>query len=416
MPETTEGVASEAMADNSAAETATALSNAFDQALARQQDKAPQVDNDEMAPKEQKLPESKPVEKPAEKAVPEQKPEKPAEEPEFPSELMTGEKPEQKAEKDDLDEIVLSNKVGEQTRTNFDRLKAIAREARQQAQKFQKELETAKTSAPAQAVPDAEELKAAREKVRQMEELVERSQFTLSPKYQQIVAEGEQAIADAKEYLKGSEIDPAIIDMATRVTGAKRTQVLKDAGIDPETIALISPHLAAVDRAERNRVQALEQSKTWRAEQEAQAVAQQEAERAREREEEDRVFNEVSAEVDKAFEPFQKVPGADKWNAQVDRLNAEAKEAFSGNISLPKMVEIIKLGVGAAIVHKMFHVQRTELKALKEQLAKRKASEPALDAGSTNGHSERKQGPMTESELFQDRMEAFNSALASRTV
>lgn len=345
----------------------------------------------------------------------EAKTETPKEEPEFPSELMTGEKPEEKpkeAEHDDLDDIQPSPKMGEAQQSNFKKLKDIARAARKEAAEIKASLESFKAEAAKKSAPvETDELKAARQRIAEMEEHIERANFTMSPRYAKMQQARDNFIAEAKTYLEGGEISPAVIDAASRVTGAKRVAVLREAGVDPETIGAITANLVSADQMNRSMEDSIKNSKELRSQWEAEEASRAEARKASERAEEDRIFSEVGDAVAKVFEPFQRIEGAEKWNGQADGLRAQAKEFFNGSMSLEDMAEIAYYGVGAKVLHRMFHVQRGELKSLKEQLAKLKAAQPG--AGSTNGASKpvQKAGSMTEEELFNQRAASFNQGL-----
>jgi hypothetical protein len=335
---------------------------------------------------------------------------KPAVEPEFPTELMTGEPAEVIEEKDEeLDSIQPSKKMGDESRANFDKLKGIAKTAKQEAARLAKELATAKEKPAATEKPNDEAIKAANDRIAELEATLEKANFTLTPKYQKIVQDVDQAIADAKGYLQGTEIPEGIIDAAARATGAKRLAILREAGVDAETIAAISPFLAQADRSERERIASLEGSKGWREQQAAHDSAQAAAQKTRERAEEDSTYNAVGEQVAKAFEPFQVIPGREKWNAQVETLKAEAKEFFNGAMPLEKVAEIAYYGVGAKVIHRMFHAQRAEVKALKEQVAKLTAAQPnggdRLGSGELNGSA-----PKTQEELHAHRAASFDAA------
>jgi hypothetical protein len=377
-------------------EAHTAFAGAFDKAMEKRGGGPPA----EQAPASQA---------PPPKAQPE--PDK-AKESEFPAELMGAEKAPEPEAKDDLDDIQPSPKMGEQQKGNFARLKELARAARTEAAQAKKELETARALPPAQT--DGEAIKQAQQKLKEMEDLVERSNFVMSPKYQRMTEAHEQSITDAKSYLEGEDVPASVIDAAARVNGAKRTAILREAGLDAETIALIAPHLAQADHIAREQGKALESSKTIREEWQRELTAREEAGKAAERAEEDRVFSEGAAEIGKLFEPFQKIPGAEKWNAQVDALQAEAKEFFNGKMSLESMRDIALYGVGAKVLHKMFHAVRDENKVLKEQLGKLKAAQPG-GGSPPNGRSEPpKQGAMSGQELFNQRMASFDAAMQGR--
>jgi hypothetical protein len=394
MTDTSEGIATE-VSGPTLAET---NFNSFEAAFQKAVEANPAPAENDAIPQQPTAPASEPKAK----AVPAGA--SPQEESEFPPEMMGKEPAATEQAKDDLDEIQPSAKMGQESRSNFDKLKSIAKEARVERDRFKAELEAAK-SKPA-IVADSEALKQAHDRLREMEQTLERSNFQMSPKFKAIITEKNQAIEDAKAYVVGSDIDPAVIEMAARVTGPNRVKILRDAGIDPETIASISPYLAHADRKERESAAAMEQSASLRQEWELQEQQRAEQQKAQIRAEEDRVYSEVGKRVSEVFAPFKKVPGAEKWNAQVESLSAEAKEFFNGKMTVDRMAEIAYYGVGAKVVDKMYNALKGENKALRDQLAKLTAAQPS-SAGSSNTKSEVRP-PGNPDELKSHLMNAFD--------
>jgi len=396
MEDHTAGLATETSPETVEQRNVSIFENAFNDAMAKQ----PQAPEPSEAPTEPKAQ----VQPPA-KADP-------VPEPEFPEELLTGEKPAPKEpEKDDLDDIQPSTKMGEAQKGNFAKLKDLTRAARAEAQQFKAELEKLKT-APKETGADPEEIKTYRQKIAEMEALVERTNFESSPKYRALVDAGRQAITDAKAYLEGTEIDPSVIDYAAIAKGKARTALLRDAGIDAETIALIAPSLAEADRKERERGQALENAKGMQSEWQQQEKARQESQKAYKQAEEDGIFDTVMTKVAKVFEPFQKFEGAEKWNTQREALMQRAKDAYNGDkLSLEEFAEVVAYGVGAKVIHNLYHTVRAENKTLKERLSKVSAAQPSN--GSTNGRTTEpvRNGPMSEEQLFAERAASFDRAM-----
>lgn len=340
-------------------------------------------------------------------------------EPEFPAELLTGEKPAEKTaepEKDDLDDILPSPKLGEQQRSNFAKLKDLTRAARKEAAEFRAQLEEARKTpkTTADQIAEREQMTKYQSRIAELEETIERAHFQSSPRFKRLSEGAAQAITDAKSYLEGTEVDGAIVDAASRATGAKRIRILEDAGLSPAVIAAVAPHLAEADRLNREQSVALENSKGLREQWEREEAARQQHAEASIRAEEDRIFNETGEKISKVFEPFQKIPGNDKWNAAVDALEARAKEFYNGKMSYEDIAEIARYGVGARTLHRMYHVLREENKTLKERLGKMSVAQPnggGANGGSGNGATNNQ--PMTEDQLFQARQEAFERSMAA---
>lgn len=244
---------------------------------------------------------------------------------------------------------------------------------------------------PAEPAPDTakfqEQLKAEQDRRAALEAELERANFEASPRYKQFGAEMAQELASAKSYLEGTEINPNVLEIAARETGAKRLAILRENGVDPETIAAISPYMARIDRLGARRDVAVQDWKSTQEKWSADQQRQQQAEEERLRAEEDQVFNSTGEAVAQVFEPFRTIPGNDKWNAQVELLKTEAREFFNGSLPLEKLSEIAYYGVGAKVLHKAFHTLREKYEEQSKELAALKAAQPGT--GASNGTSQR---------------------------
>lgn len=331
-------------------------------------------------------------------------------EPDFPEQLLTGEKPAPKTESAPEDDVLKAeppSNLSKKGAADWVKLRDAAAKKATEIETLRKELELVKAQ-PVTKPDEATiaELTAAKERLSELEQNLERASFERSTKFQAFVTSEKANIDGAKSFLEGAkdadgvDIDASVIDRAAALTGVKRLEVLRKAGLDSETIAAVAPYLTAVDGINRQKAESLANHKQTAAQWEAQAQAQAEQVRAREKAEEDRVFKEVGLEVSSKFEPFQKVEGHEKWNAQVDSLNAEAEEFFNGNVPLKRLAEIARYGVGAKVIHSMFHSTRAELKSAREEIAKLKAAQPG-------GGEEAKKDPAAEA-----KMDPFERAAA----
>lgn len=237
----------------------------------------------------------------------------------------------------------------------------------------------------------AGELKAEREARAALEARLERVAFTESPKFKAFEVREADQLAGAKAAIDGLKVedvavDPSIIDLAARLTGAKRLAVLKDAGLDPETIATVTPYLATLDTIGREKAAALENYKgeleKWNAQERQQSEAQQKQRDA----EVERLFSEVSKGIHEKIREFRKVEGQPKWNAQVDAITARANEIFSHNLPLEEVAEMAHRAAAQELTSKINDNLRAENKTLKEQVKKLTASQPgAGDARGSGG-------------------------------
>lgn len=315
----------------------------------------------------------------------------------FPEQLITGKKPEEKKEELSEFEKVMEaeppDRLSKEGKINWKLVRDAARTAAQERDAVRKEL--ADLRAKASNAPDeatAAELKVLRERTKELESVVEKSHFEKSPRFQQFLNREAQQIEGAKKYLEGSTIDPNVIELAAKAVGKKRIDILKDAGADAEIIAAITPYLAQYDSIQSDKAHALENHKQIIEQDSVNQRRDAEAKAAQERENEDKVFKSVGENVSKTFEPFQKVDGNEKWNAQVDRLNAEAREFFSGDMPIEKVAEIAYYGVGAKVIHEMNHRLRAKLQSANAEIASLKAAQPSVNGTESKETTSEREG------------------------
>lgn len=312
----------------------------------------------------------------------------PAADSEFPSELLGGEKAPVETPKDELDDIQPSPKFGEAARANFDKLKAIARTAKEEAARARAEIEALRAT-PVKSTEEPEELKSARTKLAEMEETLMRESVRSTPKFRQLVADEAQNIADAKAYIEGVEsdgvkVDTEIIDLAASLPPQRRVKALREAGLDAENIAAVMVNLSAVDNLRRQQAAAIENSKTIQTQWQAQQRAREEADEAARVAEEKHAFTEAMAEVEAAHEFLKVFPGHDKYNAQIEAIKTRAEEMFLTPKTAKEQSVIVAKGVAFDLLHRLYQSSREEAKAAKAQVAKLTAVQPAGGNGATN--------------------------------
>lgn len=334
---------------------------------------------------------------------------------EFPDELITGEEKAKPQASDALKEIeameLPKNAKPEQV-ASFKQLKDNSRKIIQEKIAIITELEQKVSGTANKAELDAiaERAKAAEARAKELEDTVERLAFEKSPRFEkQFVASEKAAVDGAKAYLAGTEINPNVIDLAMRESGPKRISMLKEAGADAETIAAISPHLAAYDSIQISKADALANWKANSTQWEQQQQAAQQQQEAARKAEEDRVFGTVIELAKSDFLPFRKVDGHAEWNAQAEKLEQEAKRIFNGDAGgLDVVAKTIAAGVAMPVMQDMFKNMQTRLNAALAENAKLKAAKP--DGGLSQGAAK----PKDETNMTEDerRKQAFNQNMA----
>lgn len=282
-----------------------------------------------------------------------------------------------------VDEPLVADEVKQnlkgKARESFDRLETAAKT---RIEKLQQELAEARkqpTAAPAKEQEDA--YKAALERATVLEQELERAAYERSPKFQRFGAEEKAELGIAKSYLEGTEVNAAIIDAATHANGPARIKLMREAGMDAETIAAVGPHLARADALRRERDASLE---NWRAglthdmeAQKAQAKQQKEAREVEER----TIFKTVGDEMKATLPAFKRVDGHEKWNAMVEQNEKDAEAFFAGTKPLPELAKLAYLGVSARTTMVMNEELTRMLNEARSENVRLKAAQPSSGNG-----------------------------------
>lgn len=338
--------------------------------------------------------------------------EPPAAKGKVPEELISGKKPEPKVDEAiaEIDAMVLPKNAKPEQVASFAKLKDQAKKVILEKQARIVELQSKTTDAASRADIEAanERVKAAESRAKELESTLERIAFTESPKFKRFLDDETATLASAKSYLEGTEINPAIVDVAAHTSGAKRIQMLREAGADAEQIAAIAPYLAEYDRIQRYKGAALENWKAESAQMSEQANAQREAQMAQRRQVEDKVWSQVVAETANDIAAYKKFDANDDWNARADELDAEAKRVFNGEgVELKDVAAYIRKGVAFDAEHEIRMAVTEELNKLIQENSRLKAAKPTAGNGAVPA-------PKADANLSDEQAHknAFNTALA----
>lgn len=321
----------------------------------------------------------------------------------IPEQLIT-EKPEE-AKTETAPDAELPKGASPKSHEAFALVKTQREAFRAERDKLAAEVETLR-KAPKEDNTLKTEVETLRKRLAESDALIERIGFEHSPTMKEFAAKEAGLMKLAEGEIEGTDIKPDVLRAAVNARGPQRREILRNAGMDSETIAAVVAHLVGIDVVQQNKAEALakqgELAAQWDAEQKTQAQHRE----AQQAAEDERVFTEVGARIETKMAPFQKVEGNEKWNAQVDRLKAEAKEFYSGKMPLEKLAEIAYAGIAYKVEAQRSAVLAQRLAAANAELAKLKAAQP--DTGMTNGVQPK---PNTGLSLDEQRAAAFDAAL-----
>lgn len=323
----------------------------------------------------------------------------------IPSELM-GSKEVKKPAEEPLVSDEVRNAMKGAARSNFDKLEKAA-QARIDALRAELAAAKAKPAVTTDVEPILAEAKVAKERAAQLEVEFERVAYTQSPKFQKFGTEEGAEIKSAKSYLEGGEVNPAIIDAAANTMGAARMKILRDAGLDAETIAVLSPHLARVDAIRRERDQSLEGWKANVAQDQQRAQLQQQQEHQQRVAQEKAVFTQVMDEM-KNDPAFTRVDGRDKWNAIVEQNFKDAEDFAHGHKPLAELFKLGIDGVSARTTRMMNQELTKRCNELTAEVGRLKAAQPGV--GKSGEEVVRKAAPNETKDQTEHWKNSFNAA------
>lgn len=309
----------------------------------------------------------------------------------IPEQFLTGEAP--KDEKTEPEKESLTGDpdmdllLGQETARKGDwalvkkKLKDMSGETKQ----LRAQLEATQKIASTKAI-DGEEIKKAQAEVQRMQELLEKSDFQQSPRFQKFLAQEKSLLDAAKANLKGTEVDAETIELAARAAGQMRRKILEDAGVDASLLPLITPYLARLDELNGEKAGALENYKTFIAEDKQRARAREEQSIKAQIDEAGEVFDKVLKSLIPKLAPLQKLD-PDKypeWNQRADEIPKLARQMFTNELDLDKAAELAIMGASALQYMNIAEKLQGRLKEANATIAKLTAGQPG--AGSqTNG-------------------------------
>lgn len=319
-----------------------------------------------------------------------------------PDEFLTGKKadaPEVK-EPEVVDEVP-ANAAPKQLREALARREAKLKELSVKVADYERKLAERPEGAPSKEQEEA--YHAAQEQVANLKELVERSAFERSEKYQKFGKREEAVIKDAQAYFEGTDVPPAVIEIASRMRGQARLKALRDSGLDSDAIGSIEHRLSKIDDIRGERDASLENWKQEAMAQQEQTKQEQMAQEARIKARDNAVFERKGAEMATKLEGFTRIPGNEKHNAEVEENIREAKSFFDGTKTLDELAEMGFVAVAAGMTNKINKGLKAKVDALTEENSRLKAAQPGTGHAADAKAGER---PMTDKESYAAAFEA----------
>ncbi len=303
----------------------------------------------------------------------------------LPEELLTGVKPEPKIDDAiaEIDAMVLPKNAKPEQVASFSKLKEQSKKVIEEKLARINELEskTSESTSRVEIEAASERVKAAEAKAKEFEATIERLAFTESPKFKQMLNDETATLTAAKAYFEGTEINPDIIEYAARLSGAKRIQVLTEAGADPNIVAAVSPYLAQFDSIQRHKAGALENWKVEAAQQSEAYKSQQEVQLQQRRKAEDEVWTQTVHELSDLV-PLRKFEKNDSWNSRADELLQKAKQVYNGDgVDLKEVATKLLKGEAYDALDEVRIAITEELNKVLKENARLKSAKP----GASNG-------------------------------
>lgn len=333
----------------------------------------------------------------------------------LPEELLTGKQPEPKVDDAvaEIDAMVLPKNAKPEQVASFAKLKEHAKKVidERTARIAQLESKTSEGASRAEIEAANERVKTAETKAKELESTIERIAFTESPRFKQFINDETATLQGAKSYFEGTEINPEIVELAARTSGAQRIKVLREAGADAELIGAVTPYLAEYDKIQRYKAGALENWKAESAQMAENQKAQQQAEQARRAAAEDKVWDEAFSEL-KDVAAYRKFDSQDAWNERSDKLKSEWKRIYNGSdVDLKEVAVTIGKGMAYDAEHEIRMTVTDELNKALQENAKLKAAKPGAGNGqvATTTTSDENLSPMDAAK------KRFNAELAKAT-
>lgn len=308
----------------------------------------------------------------------------------IPDELLS-----EKAKEVDPDADLLdAEPVGQLKHDNFKRVQAKAKKEIAAAQKERDDLAAKIKEFEVRGTDDKTKFKLEQleKDLSERDSELERLAFERSPRFQkQFVAREQATVARAKQALVDAGGDAALLDEILAAKGPRRFALLDEldtqsASARQYLITALSEH----DAIQSEKAAALGESRERLTQWQNEDKAQQEAAASQRTVEMKKLLDRTIIETATEFEPFRKVEGNDKWNAEVDERIAEVHRIAVGESTEKEIVQKIARGVAADRIHQMFRTVRDENTKLKERIASLEAAQPGAGgrAPAINGNAD----------------------------
>lgn len=182
---------------------------------------------------------------------------------------------------------------------------------------------------------------------------------------------------DLKKAGEELEIKGDVITGLMHATGKRRFDLIEELDITSTAKSYLTGLLKDYDLVESEKSDFMADWKGQLSKHEETQKAQADERKAKLKEHEDRTYSKILEENRNKYGFLQKVDGNDKWNAQVDAIEAEAKKIFDGEgWDAETVAQLAIAGAGAKPVYAMLDHVTGRLREALTELASLKAASP----------------------------------------
>lgn len=307
----------------------------------------------------------------------------------IPDELLSG-----KAKEVDPDAGILDNEpTGPIKHEHFKKVQAYSKAQIAAAKKENEEMAARIKEIDGRGSDDKTkaELEQLRKDRAEMESELERLAFERSPRFQkQFVAREKATIDRATKAFTDAGGEASLLPEILAATPARRFAMLDELEMSGSGKQYVISVLSEHDAIQSEKAAALSESRERLSQWQNEDKAQQEAAASQRTVEMKKLLDRTIIETATEFEPFRKVDGNDKWNAEVDERITEVHRIAVGESTEKEIVQKIARGVAADRIHQMFRTVRDENTKLKERIASLEAAQPGAGgrAPAVNGNAD----------------------------
>jgi hypothetical protein len=301
-------------------------------------------------------------------------------EPKIPDSVL-GIEPEKKAEEDILNELPKGPVKHEHFKRVQEKAKAEIAAEKARVTEIQKEVERLRKLEAEDYIPDRikKEYEALRQRDQEREDEIRRLDVQHSTEFKEKFTNRQNSVDKLLKTVAGElEIPNSTIDALRNASPKKRTEIFDALETSESSKSQIINLLQKNDEIELEKQDFMANWKEQAEKLEQERTARDDSRKAKLKEHEDRIFNGVLENYRKTNAVFQRIEGNDAWNAQAERLEAEATRFYNGEFSDEEAADWAISGPAGKIYYQMFEVARAKVQELSKEIAALKAAGPTI--------------------------------------